>query len=376
MKLVMVRLLDLSNDLLQQIVYHVIVQDREGGTNVTTEESFRLSLPIALTCRTLYSVWKRSIRQVEIWLSGKLDDRGLLSLCRNSGSVMRRLVLRKCTRLSRTAINMVPSFCALLRSLDLSHLDAVDDTTVTAIAILTSDTLFFLALNGCVNVTQNGLYCITEHCTSLRHLDMGGIPAVDDDVVCKVSHSLGPVLRTLILSSCELVTDASMHELGHFCTSLMSLTMRSLPHLTDYGLADLCAGAGAHLHVLDIIGCNVSFHGYINTMQSHCPRIYRRLVECNYEEYIRSLRDHIISTLPMLIYRVKATDAVRRRPALYFLLLDESSLRPFRVSVLSKSVNLSHFGFVLCSNFGREPSDRTRMILKERFGYDVPHDGG
>ena len=111
-------------------------------------------------------------------------------------------------------------------------------------------------------------------------------------------------------------------------------------------------------------------------MELYCPHVFRYLEESNYVDHLgeRCLRDNIIATMPGLIYRISATDAFRRRPALYFLLLDESTLRPFRVSVQSKSLNLSDFGTVLISNFGKHPTLHTKHVLLERFGYDSPPD--
>ena len=111
-------------------------------------------------------------------------------------------------------------------------------------------------------------------------------------------------------------------------------------------------------------------------MEMYCPHVFRYLEESNYADHFgeRCLRDNIIATMPGLIYRISATDAFRRRPALYFLLLDESTLRPFRVSVQSKSLNLSDFGTVLVSNFGKRPTIHTKHVLLERFGYDSPAD--
>lgn len=370
-------LLDLSEDVLANIITHVMSPAKEGFRKIVTEEGMRASLPLAQTCRALHAVWERSMLDLELWVSGNLDDAGLLSICRGNGAHIRRLGIRNCSNLTPRALEMLPRLCPNLRSLDLSHLTTLSDDVVVDLARSAGSSLHFLALHGCTALTRRSIDAIARHCTSLRFLDVGAIPAVDDDAVCLLARSLGRTLRTLILSRCAAVSDASMPILGSACEALMSLTMRALPLLTDAGLAALCRGVGERIQILDVLDCTgLTLCGYFGTMELHCPHVFRYLEESNYAEHFgkRCLRDNIIATMPGLIYRISATDAFRRRPALYFLLLDESTLRPFRVSVQSKSLNLSDFGTVLISNFGKRPTIHTRRVLLDRFGYDSPAD--
>lgn len=371
------RLLDLSDDVLSNIFIHVMSPAKEGFRKIITEEGMRASLPLAKTCRALQVVWRRSMHDLELWVSGNLDDRGLLSICQGNGAYIHRLGIRKCTKLSTAALEMIPNLCPNLRSLDLSHVPTLSDTVVVELAKASGGTLHFLALHACTQLTRRALSAIARYCTTLRFLDIGAISAVDDDSVCMLARALGRTLRTLIISHCTSVSDACMPVLGASCSTLMSLTMRSLPLLTDAGLEALCRGVGERIQILDVLDCRgLTLGGYFSTMETHCPHVFRYLEESNYVEHFgeRCLRDNIIATMPGLIYRISATDAFRRRPALYFLLLDESTLRPFRVSVQSKSLNLSDFGTVLISNFGKRPTIHTRHVLLERFGYDSPAD--
>ena len=316
------------------------------------------------------------MHDLELWVSGKLNDRALSSICRRSGRAIHRLGLRRCTNLTKHAFSIIPHTCTRLRSIDLSHTDITDDF-IEDLTTSTGRTLQILALNSCTKLTSRSLRAIANRCPHLRFLDIGSIPAVDDASVQYLVQRLGASIRTMILSHCTSLSDLAMVDIGNHCKTIMSLTLRGLPAITDAGLQKLCAGVGDYLQILDVLNCNgLTLGGYLGAMEAHCPHVFRYLEESNYVEHLgeRCLQDNIIATMPGLIYRISATDAIRRLPALYFLLLDESTLRPFRVSVQSKSLNLSDFGQVLISNFGKKPTQKTRNVLLTRFGYDSPLD--
>lgn len=375
-KEMMVRLLDLSEDILVSIMTHVMTPAKEGSRRIVTEENLRASLPLAKTCHALYGVWRQSMNDVELWVSGRLNDRGLKAICKGNGSGIHRLGLRRCKEVSQKAFAHIPRQCNRLRSLDMSHTDITDEF-VDELTNNTGRTLQFLAFHGCTQLTARSIHAIADRCPHLRFLDIGSVPSVDDAAIGYLVRRLGGSIRTMILSNCEALSDTAMATIGAGCKSLMSLTIRGLPSITDYGLQKLCSGIGERVQILDVLDCSgLTMGGYFAAMEAFCPHVFRYLEESNYVDHLgeRCLRDNIIATMPGLIYRISATDAIRRLPALYFLLLDESTLRPFRVSVQSKSLNLSDFGTVLISNFGKKPTPKTKNVLLNRFGYDSPFD--
>lgn len=153
---------------------------------------------------------------------------------------------------------------------------------------------------------------------------------------------------------------------------MMSLTMRNLSQLIDAGLVDLCRGLGEHIQILDVLDCTgLTLHGYFSTIEAYCPHVLSFLDESNYKDFfgLRCLRDNIIATTPGLVYHTRAMKAFNGRPAIYFVLLDESSVQRFLISVQSLSLELSDFDTVLVSNFGECPCIHTKQGLLETFGY-------
>lgn len=370
-----ISLVNLPEDILHSIVQHVMDPPRDGAHPVLTASCIRAVMPLAQTCRTMYAAFRSTLHDLELCHNSYLNNSALSTLFRTAGPLLHRLGVRKCSRLSARAFDELPFYCSRIRAVDVSQTPA-DDRAIISIAYAGTLRLVALALNGCVKVTITALRILPMLAPRLRFLDIGSLPSVDDVTIAHLATSL-PNLRTLVISYCRNVTDTGIAALG-VRASLTSLTMRGLPLVTDGGLRALCCGTGHCLQVLDVLECTgLTISGYFATVRKYCPYIMRLLErsECVRRLGERCLQDCIIATMPGLIYRISATDAVRRKPALYFLLLDESSLRPFRVSVQGRSLNLSDFGTVLISNFGKKPTRDTRSVLLSRFGYDSPMEG-
>lgn len=348
---------------------------RDGVHPVLTASCIRAALPLAQTCRTMHAAFRSTLHDIELCHNSRLSDSSLASLVRTAGPLLHRLGVRKCSGLSARAFDDLAFYCSRIRAVDVSQ-TPVDDHAVVSIAHAGTLRLVALAINNCVKVTTTALRILPMLAPRLRFLDIGSLPTIDDVTIAYLATSL-PNLRTLIISYCRRVTDTGIAALG-MRASLTSLTMRGLPLVTDAGLRALCRGTGHCLQVLDVLECTgLTITGYFGTVRKYCPYIMKLLERSGCARRLgeRCLQDCIIATMPCLIYRISATDAVRRKPALYFLLLDESSLRPFRVSVQGRSLNLSDFGTVLISNFGKKPTTDTRSVLLSRFGYDSPLEG-
>lgn len=367
-----ISLVDLPEDVLHLIVEHVMKPPRDGIHPVLTASCIRAVLPLAQTCRTMLAAFRSTLHDLELCHNPHLDDVALGTLFRAAGPFLHRIGVRKCSGLSARAFDALPFHCSKIRAVDVSN-TPVDDHAIVSIAYAGTLRLVALAINRCINVSTIALRTLPMLAPRLRFLDIGRLPAVDDMTIAHLASSL-PNLRTLVISYCHRVTDNGIAVLG-MRSSLISLTMRGLPLVTDAGLRALCRGTGHCLQVLDVLECTgLTIGGYFAAVRKYCPYISKLLErsECSRRLGERCLQDCIIATMPGLIYRISATDAVRRKPALYFLLLDESSLRPFRVSVQGRSLNLSDFGTVLISNFGKKPTRDTRNVLLSRFGYDSP----
>jgi hypothetical protein len=84
-----------------------------------------------------------------------------------------------------------------------------------------------------------------------------------------------------------------------------------------------------------------------------------------------SFVDKIIAKKGHLIHKLKAKDSTGRW-AYYFVLVEPAKEQAFMNALeANESIDLEEFGKVVASNYGEEPSEEVRKMLKERYGFDV-----
>lgn len=72
-----------------------------------------------------------------------------------------------------------------------------------------------------------------------------------------------------------------------------------------------------------------------------------------------------------LIHKLKAKDSTGRW-AYYFVLVTPQRERDFLAAIGGDGmIDLEDFGRVVASNYGEEPNDQTRALLKDTYGFDV-----
>lgn len=358
------RLLDLPKELLRTIITKLKQPAYEGAIEITTEGSLQRAYQLTTACKRVYEICQSTNMAIELCLSSRLTDRGLLSLL-SGGTYVRRLGLRGCVQLDARVFRTLVGTCASLRVLDVSY-TRIDDAGLLGLVTGSVRTMRSLAVHGCQCVTRGGLGKVFAMRVALAFLDVGGLGSVvDDGVVRALVAGVGQTLQTLVVSG-SAVTDAGLGEIARGCAGLVSLTVRGLDGMSEAGLEEVCKRLGKRLQILDILDCKgITQSGYMRVIRE-APKIYQHFVG---REQGNGIRDNIICTLPSLIYRISATDAIRRLPALYFLLVDESALRSFRIMVQAHALNLSNFGIVLVSNFGNVPSQNTKRELLLRYGH-------
>ncbi len=85
----------------------------------------------------------------------------------------------------------------------------------------------------------------------------------------------------------------------------------------------------------------------------------------------RSFVDQIIAKKGHLIHKLKAKDSTGRW-AYYFVLVEAPREQAFLTSLKTEeSIDLEDYGKVIASNYGEEPSEEVRKMLKEKYGFDV-----
>ena len=84
-----------------------------------------------------------------------------------------------------------------------------------------------------------------------------------------------------------------------------------------------------------------------------------------------SFVDKIIAKKGHLIHKLKAKDSTGRW-AYYFVLVEPPREQAFLAALESnESIDLEDYGKVVASNYGEEPSEDVKKMLKDRYGFDV-----
>jgi len=85
----------------------------------------------------------------------------------------------------------------------------------------------------------------------------------------------------------------------------------------------------------------------------------------------KSFVDQIVAKKGHLIHKLKAKDSTGRW-AYYFVLVEPPKEQSFLAALKSEeTIDLEDFGKVVASNYGEEPNDEIKTMLKERYGFDV-----
>ncbi len=85
----------------------------------------------------------------------------------------------------------------------------------------------------------------------------------------------------------------------------------------------------------------------------------------------KSFVDQIVAKKGHLIHKLKAKDSTGRW-AYYFVLVEPPKEQSFLDALKSEeTIDLEDFGKVVASNYGEEPNDDVKTMLKERYGFDV-----
>jgi hypothetical protein len=86
----------------------------------------------------------------------------------------------------------------------------------------------------------------------------------------------------------------------------------------------------------------------------------------------KSFVDKVISKKAHLIHKIKAIDSTGRW-AYYFLLVEPMKEKAFMDAMNSDAdeINLEDYGQIVASNYGEEPSEEVRTMLKDKYDFDV-----
>lgn len=362
------RLLHLPDDVLARVFLVLLSPLQVGGHPRIVERGFRNALPLAISCRRLHKLFHAQLHDLELWQTQQLDDRGLSAIATHAATALRRIALRRCTRLSSRSLLSLAVHCPSLRALDLSQTAVGNAQLATVLAGSAASRLRVLLLRSCAALSDSSLSLIAARCVQLRTLDIGALPLISDAGVAHIAVGLQQSLSIVVLSECAQLTDAALASLGRWCTRLQSVTCRSLPLVTNHGVDALCRGVRSSLVVCDVLHCEqIKAKPFLDSVRRYCPAVAKRLRDADG----KSLRHTVVSTLSGLIFHVTGNDIYNGRTAVYFLLVDPATSTSFLVGIGSSCLDLTNYGCILASCFGNAPNEQVKRTLLTEYGLDL-----
>jgi hypothetical protein len=86
---------------------------------------------------------------------------------------------------------------------------------------------------------------------------------------------------------------------------------------------------------------------------------------------LHSQQDRVIARQPQCVHSLTARDSTGRQ-AFYVVFVPGYKERAFLAALRkNESFDLTDYGTILASNYGEEPNDAIRQLLKERYGFDL-----
>lgn len=87
----------------------------------------------------------------------------------------------------------------------------------------------------------------------------------------------------------------------------------------------------------------------------------------------RSQLDQLIARNPHLVHKITAKDT-NGNPAYYFVYVQASRERAFLAALSGTGtgiIDLEDYGRTIASCYGNVPDEKTKALLKEKYGFDV-----
>jgi hypothetical protein len=197
-------------------------------------------------------------------MSAEVTDAGLLAIARNGA--LRALHMEGCLQVTDEGLQAVVSLCPHLESVDITSCeDLITDSTLIALGQHCRN--LRKLKTGYTYVTEEGLEAIAAGCPLLENLDVSACmvgPAIE-----AIARNC-PLLRVLIVSEVEVPTEA-MLALAECCPLLEELGLCGCPEFGDEEITALVGGC-PDLQRLDIKRTAVTEVG-LCAIREHCKKL-------------------------------------------------------------------------------------------------------
>ena len=185
--------------------------------------------------QTLASVAGLNLREMIMICCRNISDRGVSYFVLKQRH-LEVMDLSQCQELTGETLNAITHNLQDIRSLQMEKIRRITDSSVKNLNKLRY--LEQLNLSACHSLTNRGLLSIFCDDNQLKHLtwlNVSYCTLVQDDLVKRICIT-APQLKHLEISSCNKITNISIHFISHYLNHLRSLRLAWCKNITDDGL--------------------------------------------------------------------------------------------------------------------------------------------
>lgn len=143
-----------------------------------------------------------------------------------------------CHRITSSAVNVLIHKCPDLRELRLNMCGQIDDECFANLEKDQYVNMRSLDLTGCSRITDASVYHITRAAPKLRTLVLAKCPNISDRGAVQIAR-LGRNIHFLHLGHCSQLTDRCIAFLAQYCNRLRYIDLACCARLTDDAVAEL-----------------------------------------------------------------------------------------------------------------------------------------
>ena len=172
--------------------------------------------------------------------------------------------------ISDSSIVALAQGCRHLAELNLTYCVRITDKAIGEIGRFLTSSLRTLSLSGCKRVTDASLISLSG-CHRLQSVDLNGCMLITDiGLTSLVTRAV--LIDTLRINDCINLTDASAVAVADSLAYLTVIGIQGLHHVTDIGIIRIAQAYKTRLKRVDIYGCSYTEVG-IAELNLLCPQL-------------------------------------------------------------------------------------------------------
>lgn len=200
-----------------------------------------------------------------------VTDSGLKAIGRGCPS-LKALSLWNVSSITDEGLFEIASGCHQLEKLDLCQCPEITDKSMMAIA-KSCPNLTSVTVESCLKIGNESLQAIGKYCPNLKFISVKNCPLVGDQGIASLFSSAGNNLTKVKLQALN-ITDISLAVIGHYGDALTDLALINLQNINERGFWVMGNGQALQkLRSLMIISCQGITDLGIEAVGKGCPSL-------------------------------------------------------------------------------------------------------